>query len=349
MKTNRNSKDGLRSILLRYAQLLLILLVTTISFLMFYFGPKIAPAYGDIFVQVSTSLFSSLAFALFYSWIVEKHSIDIVKDETQKSIEGIIDAIKQSHESSLREATDYSISKISEIEQSYYHNIASHFRELVPSDYFPPTNQPDKRYNTLLKTKIATSRQYLWRGVTGRHIPLRIENTLHRIANCKVLLIDPRRHDLLWIYARGRFNNTDVSKEFIDEQVELVKRETYMSIVELFSLAKINTITVKMYYGPVFYRTVILDDLLSVSYFIADSPTPYPVTYIYSKGTFHYDAFLTDFMQTYEIPSPTISLNAQTTKDDLLLFLRDIGFEGNEVETLKEEANKFKQDFLKKI
>lgn len=57
------------------------------SFLLFYFGPLIAPAYKEVFVSFSTSLFASLVFAQFYNFLVEQHRQRVVNAEVAQSIE----------------------------------------------------------------------------------------------------------------------------------------------------------------------------------------------------------------------------------------------------------------------
>src|SRR5439155_27029292 len=145
----------------------------------------------DVLISVSTSLLASLIFALIYSSVVERHHMTAVNAELSSSVKEAVDEIKQLQQDNMQQITDLTLAKIEEIEKSYYHEIAHHFRELIPTAYFPPTNQPDQRFNDTLKASLAKNHLYLFKGVTCRFIPSRLSVVNHHNLTCKILLIDP--------------------------------------------------------------------------------------------------------------------------------------------------------------
>ena len=346
--TSTNSQQALLSLVEKFANRFFALLVAIICIVAFFLGPRILPAYKDVFISVSTSLFASLIFALIYSSVVEQHHLTVVNDALSQSVHSAVGEMKQLQNENLQNITNLMVGKIEEIEKSYYHEISLHFRELIPSDYFPPLNQPDKRFNSLLNASLSNSHLYLFKGVTGRHIPARLSIADHHNLNCKILLIDPNRQDLLRLYVRDRFGTTAPSSE-VAKRIQRVKQETYMTIVDLFDQARWTSVEIKLYSGSVFYRTEIFDDKIFISYFTAKTPTAYPTTYLYGKDSFFYNVFLTDFYQTFELSPASIVFNSSSTEQDLIHFLTKIGCDVGELSELRMEAEQFRRDFLGKM
>ncbi len=255
--------------------------------------------------------------------------------------------MKELQQDNIRRITDLTLTKIAEIQSTYSHEIALHFRELIPSDYFPPSNEPDPRFNNVLSTALSKSHLYLFKGVTGRFIPARLSVVNHHNLTCKILLIDPANEDLLHLYIRDRFGgnigNTDMA-----ERVKRVKEEIFMTIVDLFDQARWTSIDIKMYHGPIFYRTEIFDDQVFISYFTDKMPTAFPTTYLYNKGSFFYTAFLTDFNQTFDLAPISIPFNSRSTEQDLLKILIQIGCDVGRLSQLRNKAAQFRENFLGK-
>ena len=343
-----SNQANLKVLIDKYATRFFASLITIICLIMFFFGPQIIPSYKDVFISVSTSLLASLIFALIYSSVVDRHHMTVVNSELSLSVKEAVDEIKQLQQGNMQQITDLTLAKIEEIEKSHYHEITHHFRELIPSAYFPPTNQPDQRFNDILNTSLAKSHLYLFKGVTGRFIASRLSIVNHHNLTCKILLIDPASEDLLRLYIRDRFG-ANVTFAEVAERVRKVKQEIYMTVVDLFDQARWTSVDIKMYNGPVFYRTEIFDEQVFISYFTAKIPTAFPTTYLYSRDSFFYNAFLTDFNQTFELASISTIFNSRSTEHDLLNFLTRIGCDVAELPQLRKEAETFRQEFLSKI
>ena len=333
----------------KYAMRFFASLIVLLCLLMFYFGfgSQLASSYKGVLIAVATSLLASLIFALVYSSVVERHHMTAINDELSSSVKKAVDEMKVIQQDNMRQISDLTFEKIEELEKTYYHEISMHFRELIPSDYFPPTNIPDKRFNEVLNSALAKSHHYMFKGVTGRFIPSRLSTINHHNLTCKVLLIDPASEDLLRLYIRDRFGTT-VSNAEISEHVHKVKQEIYMSVVDLFDQARWSAIEIKMYHGPVFYRTELFDDFVFISYFTTKPPTAFPTTYLYNKDSFFYNAFLTDFNQTFELASISTQFTSRSTEQNLLDFLAQIGCDANGLPELRQEAEQFRLNFLGK-
>jgi hypothetical protein len=328
----------------QYANGLLFLLVAVVSVIILLIGIALDPehkTWSSICINVGTSFLASGLFAFLYTQVAERHNLRVISNALSENVAKAISDLKIAHVESLRKVTQQTLTKIEQIERSYYHEIASHFREYVPADYFPPTNEPDLRFNFALQDSMMKSQLYVFKGVTGRHIPSRIIAMKSNNLTCKVLILDPSRDDLLWMYARDRFGS-DESQESLTQKV---KREIYMTVVALFEVRTLGSLEIKIHDGPIFFRSEIFDEEAFVSYFTGTEPTAYPVTYVYEKDTFYYKAFYKDYLQTLELPSPSITFNVNSTDDDLFTFLKRIGYEYDELTTLKEDADNFWQQF----
>lgn len=342
--SHHHSAGLLERLSVRVLTLFLLLLCIAL----FYFGSQIVPAYKEIFVSFSTSLFASLFFALFYTFIVERHHQTAVNEELAQSVKKAVEEMKQVEQVHIQAIVDQTLAKIEEVEKSHYHEISHHFRELIPSRSFPPTDKPEKAFNQLLADELLHSRVYSFKGVTGRYIASRLAVARRHNLTCKVLLTDPTHKELLHQYVKSRFGIT-LSGDEMEKRVEQVRREIFMTIVDLYDIARwTSSIDLRMYRGPVFYRTEIMDAFLIISYFTS-YPTAYPTTYLYEKERFYYETYLTDFQQTFELAERAILLQPKTSEQDLHSFLKIIGCDPAVVPQLHQEAEAFRHNFLKQL
>lgn len=341
-------RNTVAHVLEKFAIRFFTLLLLVSCFLLFYFGPQIAPAYKDVFISFSTSLFASLIFALCYSFLVERHHQAAVNEELSQHIKRAVEEIQQAEQLHSQQMMNHILAKIEEVEKSHYHEIALHFRELIPSQSFPPTDKPGQTFNHLLADELLRSRTYFFKGVTGRYIASRLAVACRQNLTCKVLLTDPTQKEALHLYVKNRFGIT-LSSSATEERVEQVRREIFMTIVDLFDIARwISPIELRMYRGPVFYRTELLDGFLMISYFTSH-PTAYPTTYLYEKESFYYKTYLTDFQQTFELAERSLVLQPKTTEQDLKAFLTTIGCDLALIPQLQQEAEQFRQTFLQQV
>jgi hypothetical protein len=304
------------------------------------------PAYKEICVALATSLISSLIFALVYSAIAERHYMKATSHELEKSVEAAVSRIETNQQENIRELSLLTVAKIEEIESTFFHLINTSFQRFIPAGYFPPTDQPDKRFNRELNSTLLRSQHYFFKGATGRHVPSRLEIAKQQIATCRVLLIDPAHEDLLHLYVRDRFGNTTLNTTAI-EQIDKVKREIYMTVVDLFTQAhRWCTVELRMFHGPVFHRTEIFDEKLFISYYEARDATAYPITYLYDRGSFFYEVFMTDFNQTFDLTRQSITFNSRSKEEDLKDFLQKIGCDPAQLAELRRDAKNFRDDFI---
>ncbi len=302
-----------------------------------------------MFVYLSRPLYiSSLIFAVIYSAIAEKYNLRAMNNELEKSVQAAVNEIEKTQQENIRSFSSFTIAKIEEIEKSYFYQISTHFQEFIPAARFPPTSQPDKRFNDALHSTLLRSQHYLFKGTTGRYVPSRLEIAKHQLHTCRVLLVDPTHEEVLHLYIRDRFGNA-TSNASIEEKIKEVRQEIYMTVADLFTQAhRWCSVELRMFYGPVFYRTEIFDETMFVSYYATQEATAYPATYLYNKGNFFYNVFTTDFSQTFDLSLKAINFSSRSSEEDLKGFLQEIGCDPALLPQLRQQAENFRHDFINK-
>jgi hypothetical protein len=339
-------KQNFLSILVKYATWLFWLIIILVGLGFYYVGVQVFPSYRDVCISIATSLISSLIFAAIYSAIAEKYTLKATNAELEKSVREAVSDIEKTQQQSIKDISSFTVAKIEEIEKSYFHQISAHFQEFIPVEYFPPTSQPDKRFNDALNSSLLQSQQYLFKGTTGRYVPSRLEIAKHQIHTCRVLLVDPTHDQLLYLYVRDRFGNVTPDTS-MREEIKKVQQEIYMTVVDLFTQAhRWCNVELRMFHGPVFYRLEIFDERLFVSYYSTQIATAYPSTYVYNRGSFFYNVFTTDYSQTFDLSSKSIQLSNRSTEEDLKDFLKLIGCDPATLPQLRKEAEAFRHDFI---
>lgn len=294
-----------------------------------------------VLTSVATSMLAAAVFASVYTGIVERHQINVVSDQLRSAVSAAIVRIQVAHEQAVRDVLSEAEQRIDALQESHYRQIAAQFPNLLPRDYFPPTQNPDERFNAVVQAELDSSARYLFKGVTGRYIPARLEASTPRARLVEVLLTDPRRTDLLRQYVRDRFGGQGADLETF---VANTQREIYTTIVDLFDMRTTVATELRLHTGPVFYRTELFDHAAIVSYFVAQTPTAYPVTYLYGSESFFYGSFMTDFVHERELAKCGISLAPGLVEDDLVAFLEKLRCSGGALSELRAEAKAFRAE-----
>jgi len=345
---NTPNRHTLVRLLEQYTLRFFVLLLVVFCFVLFYFGPQLLPAYKEAFISVSTSLLASLIFALLYSFIAERYHQAAVNEELAHSVKNAVMEIRQAEQEYIQSIVEHTTAKIDALDRTHYRDISTHFRQFIPARSFPPTSRPEKEFNQLLTDELSHSRTYFFKGVTGRYISSRLATARRHNLTCKVLLSDPSNQDLLRLYVKDRFGPIPLDSK-MNKHIEQVRREIFMTIIDLFDQTRlITSVEIKLYRGPVFYRTEILDGFFIVSFFTSHVPIPtaFPTTHLYKQDSFYYEAYLTDFNQTFELADKSIMINTRTTEQVLHTFLTEIGCDLATLPQLREEAEQFRLAFL---
>ena len=168
-------------------------------------------------------------------------------------------------------------------------------REFFPTHVFEPTAEPDPAFNRLMMQDLQNTRQYLFRGFSGRHAAARL--LLSRAEwEFRAVVADPR--NLTGISGRARYlirhSAADVDYETI--QARLLE-EIRIGLVGLYlARSRCTRMEVTIISDPPIDRLEIYDDSVWVTlYSDATATTLYPRTLRFSEGSFIYNMERAEF------------------------------------------------------
>jgi hypothetical protein len=210
----------------------------------------------------------------------------------------------------------------------------------------PSFRQRNHEFERELCSAIGESRQYFFRGATGRHVPIWLEKADTRTLHVTVLILDPRNKDFLTLYVKDR---TGVDKQLTADQVEdgvkTVVDEIYSAVVGLFDSRHLCPITIKMHNGPVFFRSEVFDSKCFISFYIDSTGTNYPGTYVYKKESLIYSSFRKDINDCIRLETDEFIIKQSSGEEELKAFLGSLGYVGD-IKALRHSYSKFRKEYL---
>ncbi|MEM7492871.1 MAG: hypothetical protein AAF296_05775 [Pseudomonadota bacterium] len=234
---------------------------------------------------------------------------------------------------------------LNNVQKQTYSLIAGEFPKFIPVTFFEATKTRNVVFEEEMIDAISESRQYYFRGVTARHVPIWLERANTKELQVSVFVLDPNCNDYLELYIREKHDESNnLSSEQILTEIEKVQRQIYYSLVGLFDARKLHPITIKLHRGPIFFRSEVFDKKCFVSLYVDAIGTNYPTTYLYNERSVFYQTFRKDITHCQQLASPSISLTSGTNEEELIGFLTKIGFSGS-IEELRQEFIGFKEAF----
>lgn len=168
-------------------------------------------------------------------------------------------------------------------------------REFFPTHVFEPTAEPDPAFNRLLMQDLQSTRQYLFRGFSGRHAAARL--LLSRAEwEFRAVVSDPR--NLSGISGRARYlirhAAADVDHDTINARLH---EEIRIGLVGLYlARSRCSRMEVTVISDPPTDRLEIFDDSVWVTlYSDARSTNEFPRTLRFSEGSFIYNMERAEF------------------------------------------------------
>lgn len=168
-------------------------------------------------------------------------------------------------------------------------------REFFPTHVFEPTAEPDPAFNRLMMQDLQNTRQYLFRGFSGRHAAARL---LLSTAEWEFrgVVADPDNASGIGGRARYliRHAPANVDVETIQERLH---EEIRMGLVGLYlARSRCSRMEITVISDPPLDRLEIFDDSVWVTlYSDAHAPARYPRTLRFSEGSFIYNMERAEF------------------------------------------------------
>jgi hypothetical protein len=192
-------------------------------------------------------------------------------------------------------------------------------REFFPTHVFEPTAEPDPAFNRLMMQDLQNTRQYLFRGFSGRHAAARL--LLSRAEwEFRAVVSDPR--NLSGISGRARYlirhSAADVDHNTINKRLH---DEISMGLVGLYlARSRCTRMEVAVISDPPIDRVEIFDDSVWVTlYSDARSTHEYPRTLRFSEGSFIYNMERTEFGRISASPYANhLVITPSSTREDFI-------------------------------
>ncbi|GAB3442704.1 hypothetical protein GCM10027436_28790 [Actinophytocola sediminis] len=198
-------------------------------------------------------------------------------------------------------------------------------REFFPTHVFEPTAEPDPAFNRLMMQDLQATRQYLFRGFSGRHAAARL--LLSRSEwEFRAVVSDPR--NLSGISGRARYlirhAAADVDHDTINARLH---EEIRIGLVGLYlARSRCTRMEVSVISDPPIDRVEIFDGSVWVTlYSDARSTNEYPRTLRFSEGSFIYNMQRTEFGRMSASPyAHHLVITPNSTRDEFIAQFEQI-------------------------
>lgn len=321
LKAHRGAEKLATSFFITATVLIIILLFFVVSAVL-----SADKSLQSLLTSIAASLLASLVFTTLYTTVVEnarRRSESRTRALEIENMRQITFEIVTEATNSLFTEIEQRINKMLEEEAT---RLVGTWPELLPKDYFPPSDESDPHFMEKLGAAVARTQHYIFRGATARFVPALLRKYAHPDLDCSVLIIDPRADTAIQIYALNRYVKREKGKT-LEEFEEEIRQEIYMAIVDLFDLRQHFRIELGMCRDNLFYRSEIVDDGVFVSFYVGERKMLYPPTYFYTKanGGFYESAFRRDFQQSWNVARERFIMRVDMRQDALEEFLFRIG------------------------
>jgi hypothetical protein len=170
-------------------------------------------------------------------------------------------------------------------------------QEYFPTHVFEPTTAPDPAFNRLMMQDLRGTREYFFRGFSGRHAAARLLLS-HAEWELRIVVADPRCDTAISGRARYLLRQQGSEADY-DAVKEQLHDEIRIGLVGLFqSRSRCSRVDITVVAEPPLDRLEMFDDSVWITLFSAASgvTTLYPRTLRFSEGSFIYGMERTEFL-----------------------------------------------------
>ncbi|SDC15229.1 hypothetical protein [Actinokineospora iranica] len=180
------------------------------------------------------------------------------------------------------------------------HELSAEYRslnsEFFPTHVFEATTDPDPVFNALMMADLRDSRQFLFRGFSGRYAAVRLLLS-HAEWEVRAVVADPCERTAISGRARylARHQGADADYEKIQATLH---EEIRIGLVGLYlARSRCTSVDVTVIGDPPLDRVELFDDSVWITLYsaVAGAPTLYPRTLRFSEGSFIYDMQRAEF------------------------------------------------------
>jgi hypothetical protein len=338
------SAKQLSESLLRTSRFVLFLIILLVS-IGGVFAAFVLQGQGETLLSgLTAGLAASLVAYVLSDWLndtlVQRHAQTAVDLAIKENVALGFQQAAAQQSASVESIVQSVVEKVRNIEQEGFFVLSRQFPDFLPSNVFPPSNKSNPAFTQSLTEAMRDTKEFYFKGVTARHVPIFLEKQRASAVRCTVLILDPRLEQEIWLYSQNRYATEERLHERRPELIARVRREIFAAIVALWDARDICPITVKLHRGPVFYRIEMFDDRSLVSFYVGSERSIYPVSYEYRSASFYYKAFRRDVHDSFQLATSSLDMSG-SAEEKLASFLAEIGCTES-VEVLRSEHKAFR-------
>jgi hypothetical protein len=190
-------------------------------------------------------------------------------------------------------------------------------REFFPTHIFEPTAEPNPALNKLMMQDLQGTRQYLFRGFSGRHAAARL--LLSKAEwEFRAVVADPR--NVGSVSGRARYLLRHAAADVDDQTVQArLHEEIRIGLVGLYlARSRCSRIEVTVITDPPLDRLEIFDESVWVTlYSDANTTAEFPRTLRFSEGSFIYNMERAEFGRVFASPHANhLVITPATSRED---------------------------------
>ncbi|OLR94670.1 hypothetical protein [Actinokineospora bangkokensis] len=228
--------------------------------------------------------------------------------------------------------------------------------EFFPTHVFEATTDPDPAFNALMMRDLGATRQFLFRGFSGRYAAVRL---LLADAEWEVraVVADPRGRAAVDARARHQLRHRGAEVDYEVESARLRERlheDIRIGLVGLFlARARCTSIEVTAVADPPLDRLEVFDDSVWVTLYssVAGAAALYPRTLRFSEGSFLYDMQRAEFARLRASDGQRFTITPETTREEFAVHFAAVTGEElpeQRFTELAERFHAFRRDFSAK-
>lgn len=224
--------------------------------------------------------------------------------------------------------------------------------EFFPTHVFEASAEPDPEFNRLLMADLRASRQYFFRGFSGRHAAARLLLTTAEW-ELRAVVADPRQHTAISGRARYLLRGEGASGDYDKIRARLID-EISIGLAGLFlARSRCATIDITVVAEPPLDRLEIFDDSVWLTLYsdVGGTTSLYPRTLRFSEGSFIYGMQRTEFQRMRDTrAAQKFVITPDTTRQEFLaLFEKITGTPLSEqaFADLERQFHVFREEFTK--
>jgi hypothetical protein len=216
-------------------------------------------------------------------------------------------------------------------------------KEFFPTDVFEATTDPDPAFNRALMADLNATRQYFFRGFSGRHAAARL--LLSRTEReLRAVIADPR--DANSISGRARYlMRRDADGVDYEEVQTRLDEEIRIGLVGLFlARSRCAQVDITVVADPPLDRLEMFDDSVWVSLYsdVRGATKLYPRSLRFTEGSFLYNMERAEFVRVSQSRTGRhFRITSATTRTDFLALFEKIAGSPLSEEQFRELESKF--------